>query len=262
MPPSPPPSPFRSWPLRSPRASGAGFGSKVAAVFLREARTEARNRFSVNAVAMFALSTLLLVGLSTDAATPHKAKSGLLWLVLLFSAMTGLSRAFVREVEGRTQDSLRLTCDPGALLVGKTLFNAALLGATQALITPLFVLMTDLPIRSASLFLTMLLLGNLGLTVVSTLLAALVAKAGGRGALFPVLALPLLIPLFLALVGGTYAALVPDMKVVAGAGYVATPEATRSAWEAGASYARLAAAYAGVLGPAALLLFEFIWEED
>ena len=236
---------------------------KVWAVFLREARSEIRSRYALNAIGMFAFTTLLVIGFSVGPNISNKAKAALLWLVLLFSAMMGLSRTFVREVEARTQDALRLTAEPTALLVGKALFNGALLAGVQAIIVPLYALMTQLPVRSAPLFLTLLVLGNAGLTAASTILAAIVAKAGARTALFPVLALPILLPLLMAMVGGTYAALVPDTVFRAGIGFVADAGQSRiGAWEAGASYVRLALAYAGMIGPAALLLFDLIWEEE
>jgi heme exporter protein B len=213
---------------------------------------------------MFALITLMVVGISSAGTNiPHRMHAGLLWLILLFSAMTGLARVFVRETEARTQDALRLTADPSALFFGKALFNGALLLALQGIIVPLYSLMTSLAIRDYVLFLTMQILGNLGLTVASTLLAALVAKAGGRSALFPVLALPILLPLIMAVIGGTYAALAPDPKVVQGVGWVPNPiEIQQTAWEAGGTYVRMAVAFIGMLGPASFLLFEFVWNED
>ena len=234
---------------------------KIAAVFLREMRTEMRSRYALNAIGMFAVITLLVVAMAVGSNIPHRTMAGLLWILLFFSAMTGLARVFVREVEARTEDALRLTADPTALLLGKALFNAALLGAVQAVVVPLFALMMRLPVRHAELLLLLLILGNLGLTLASTILAAIVAKAGGRSALFPVLALPILLPLLLALVGGTYAALVPDLA--AGTAPASDPlEARRAVWEAGWPYVRLALAYIGMLGPASVLLFDLIWDED
>jgi heme exporter protein B len=235
---------------------------KVFAVFRREMRTEMRSRYALNAIGMFAVTTLVVVGFSVNAEVSHRVQAALLWLVLLFSALTGLSRTFVREVEARTQDALRLTADPTALLLGKTLFNAALFGGVQAVIVPLFALMVSLPVRSLSLFLALQVLGNVGLSVASTLLAAIVAKAGGRGALFPVLALPILMPLLFALMAGTFAALTPDLVLREGRLVPNVMAMRESPWEAGAPYVRLALAYAGMLGPAAVLLFDVIWNED
>jgi heme exporter protein B len=50
---------------------------------------------------------------------------------------------------------------------------------------------------SVELLLLALAAGGFGLGVGSTLLAAIVAQAQGRGALFPILAFPILLPLLL-----------------------------------------------------------------
>lgn len=240
----------------------AAFWGKVSAVYLREMKTELRSRYALNSIGMFALTTLVVVGFSVSSTTGHRVQAALLWLILLFSAMTGLSRTFVREVEARTQDALRLTADPTPLLLGKALFNGTLFAGVQALIVPLFVLMTGLPIRNIVLFLTIQILGNVGLTFASTLLAAIVAKAGGRNALFPVLALPILMPLLFALMAGTSAALLPDPLLRDGRLIPNALALRESPWETGGPYVRLALAYAGMLGPAAVLLFDLIWNED
>jgi heme exporter protein B len=248
---------------RRPPPPRVGFFAKVRAVFWREALTELRSRFALNAIGMFALATLMVVGYSAGSNVSHKMLAALLWLILLFSAMTGLSRVFVREVEARTQDALRLTSDPTALMLGKMAFNGALLGLVQLIIVPLYAMMTGLPVRDMGLFLAMMALGNLGMAVSSAVLAAIVAKAGARNALFPVLALPILIPLLLSLVGGTYAALVPDMKYVKGVGFEPNPfEIRQTAWQSGGGYARLALAFSGMLGPVSLVLFDLIWNEE
>jgi heme exporter protein B len=231
-------------------------------VYLREVQSELRSRYALNATGMFALITLVVINFSVSSDVSHRVQAALLWLALLFSAMTGLSRTFVREVEARTQDALRLTADPTALLLGKTLFNGTLLAGVQLLIVPLYFVMVGLSLRSPSLFLTIQVLGNVGLTLASTLLAAIVAKAGGKNSLFPVLALPILMPLLFALMAGTYAALIPD-PLIRGTQILPNLIAQREpAWEVGAPYVRLAVAYAGMLGPAAVLLFEFIWNEE
>ncbi|MBW3623486.1 MAG: heme exporter protein CcmB [Armatimonadetes bacterium] len=265
--PRPPLSPDEGHPRQSATVSpvaphGTSFLQKVGAVFTRETRTEFRSRYALNSIGMFAVTTLVVIGFSVSGDVPRRTHAALLWLVLLFSAMTGLSRIFVREVEARTQDALRLTADPTALLLGKMAFNGMLLAGVQAVIVPLYLLMTGLPIRNPALFLAVQLLGNVGLTLSSTLLAAIVAKAGGRAALFPVLALPILMPLLFALVAGTYAALVPDPTLQAGRLVPNLLAMRESAWAAGMPYVRLALAYAGMLGPAAVLLFDLIWNED
>jgi heme exporter protein B len=52
-------------------------------------------------------------------------------------------------------------------------------------------------IRNFSLFLLNFFTGNLGLAVSATIIAAIIAKAGSKGTLYPVLSFPILLPLIL-----------------------------------------------------------------
>ena len=55
-------------------------------------------------------------------------------------------------------------------------------------------------IRNFLLFAVTFLFGNIGLAVSSTIIAAIIAKAGSKGTLYPVLSFPILLPLILLVV--------------------------------------------------------------
>ena len=117
----------------------------------------------------------------------------LLWVILLFAAAAGLPRGFVHEEETHTATALRLAATPSALFCGKALYSASLLLALEALLAPLYVAVMQLPIARPALLVAALACGGLGLAIASTLLAAIVAQAQGRAALFPILAFPVLL---------------------------------------------------------------------
>jgi heme exporter protein B len=52
-------------------------------------------------------------------------------------------------------------------------------------------------IKNFPLFLVSFILGNIGLAVAATIIAAIIAKAGAKGTLYPVLSFPILLPLIL-----------------------------------------------------------------
>jgi heme exporter protein B len=55
-------------------------------------------------------------------------------------------------------------------------------------------------IRNFALFLYTFILGNMGLAIASTIIAAIISKAGAKGTLYPVLSFPILLPLILTAV--------------------------------------------------------------
>jgi hypothetical protein len=64
--------------------------------------------------------------------------SALLWIILFFSAATGLPRAYVREEETGTALALRRVASAPIVLAGKTLFNFALFLAIAVVAVPAF----------------------------------------------------------------------------------------------------------------------------
>ena len=219
--------------------------SRAAAVYRKDILSEFRVRYAVNAIALFAVTTLVAVSFSIGAfgVTDRNLLSALLWIILFFSAMSGLSRTFVREEEGRTGSALRLAAEPVAVYLGKLTFNLTLLVALEIVVVPLFIVSMDVQVKNPAFLLLVLAFGSIGLSAAATIVAAIVAKANAKGALFAVLSFPILAPLLALAIQGTSAA----MK--------------GSPLYAGAPYVRALAAYAGVLITTSVMIFEFVWEE-
>lgn len=220
----------------------------TAAVFLKDVRSEWRTRVALSALFLFAFAVLVLVGYAvgpTRLAPEDRptVNSVLLWIVLFFSAMTGLSRAFVKEEEAGTAAALRLTASSHAVFIGKLLLNLALLLVLTAFVVPLFLVLMDFHLESPGLLFALLVLGNLGLASASTFVAAIVSKASAKGTLFAVLATPLLLPPLVAAVSGTRVA------------------ATEPGLAAGLDFVRLLIAYDGVVTIAAFLLIDAVFRE-
>jgi len=197
-----------------PQASGrstvvAEWLHQVGIIFWKESRQ------AIGATLLFSVVTLCVLSYLLALKSVHlDVDAALLWIVLFFSAMSGLSRVFVREEELGTADALRLTVLPSALLAGKLLFNWLLLAAIEIIVTPLLLTALGAPLASANyaLLLTVLFFGGIGLAAASTFIAALVAPAsagGVRSSLFLIMSFPILLPLLLPATSGTLAALSP-----------------------------------------------------
>jgi heme exporter protein B len=216
------------------------------AVFRKDVRAELRTRYALNALALFAVSTVVAISLGvgplTRSADLPLIHAALLWIAILFAAFTGLARAFVQEEEARTAAALRLAAPPTAVYVGKLLFNLLLLLLLDALTAMLFVILLRVQIGNLGLFVALLLAGSLGLVAATTLIAAIIARASVKGALFAVLSFPLLAPLLVVAIKGAALAL-------EGAG-----------WERGAAPLQVLLAYAVAMFVASLFLFGSVWE--
>jgi len=191
-------------------------------VFAKEWRSELRTRYALNTLALFAVNTLVVVSASLGplGAAPGRSSEVLpvlLWLILLFAAAAGLPRSFVHEEETQTATALRLAATPSALFCGKLAYALTLLAALEALVAPLFLAVMNLDVARPGQLVATLAAGGFGLAAGSTLVAAIIAQARGKGTLFAVLSFPVLLPLLLLaveLTRGAFSGLPPGVALV------------------------------------------------
>lgn len=174
-------------------------------IFVKEFVSEFRTRYALNALLMFVVTTLSIILFSIGHESPSSdVLSGTLWIVIFFSAMSGLSRTFVAEEERGTSLTLRLLVNASSVYIGKLVYNFALILALSVIIALSYVLfINEFAVKTYEIFWLTILLGSAGLASASTILAAIIAKANTKGTLFPVLAFPILLPLLLTCINAT-----------------------------------------------------------
>ena len=173
----------------------------IIAVFKKDWQSELRTRYAINALAMFILVTIsvILFSIGQEKVSEHLT-GGLFWVVIFFSAMSGLSRAFVSEEERGTTLTLQLIAAPSTIYFGKLTFNLVLVFIMNiAIVILYYILFESFVILNLNLFLLSLLFGSIGIAISSTIIAAIISKANTKGTLYPVLSFPILLPLILTL---------------------------------------------------------------
>nr|WP_044200010.1 heme exporter protein CcmB [Oscillochloris trichoides] len=218
------------------------------AIFIKDLRSELRTRYAINALVLFAASAAVAVSLGVGFIGVRRSEeylliqSTLLWIALLFAALNGLSRGFVYEEETRTIAALRLAAPAIAVYLGKFLFNLALLVLLDTVTCLLFIIMVRVEVGSPLAFILVLSAGGLCLATATTILAAIIARASFKSALFAVLAFPLLVPPLIIAIQSTALALGNNALGVAlpGVGTLLS--------------------YAVATFVASLMLFRFVWE--
>ncbi len=166
---------------------------------------ELRARDTVPALLLFVISTLVVFHFALPAQSSRDAGLGLLWVAILFTAILGLTRAFVAEREHGLLDGLVLApCDRSAIWLAKALATLAFLLVAEAVALPAFQLFFS-GLNAATV--AGVLLADIGVCAVGTLLAAMASASRARELLLPLLFLPLAIPL---IVGGVGAGVVDE----------------------------------------------------
>jgi heme exporter protein B len=177
----------------------------VFALTRKDLRVELRGRDTLPAMLLFVLAALVVFHFAIPEAAGDDAAYGLLWVAIVFTALLGLTRAWVPELEHGVLDGLVLApCDRSAIWLGKALATFAFLLAAQVVAIPAFVLFFE-PLDATAL--AGVLLADVGICAVGSLLSAMAAAGRARELLLPLLFLPLAIPL---VVGGVGSAVSDD----------------------------------------------------
>ncbi len=196
----------------------------IIAVLTKEIKSEFRTRYAISAVILFVLTTVVMIVFATAGEMlNNQISSGILWVIMFFGAMTGLSKSFVSEEERGTSLLLQLTTQSSAVFFGKLIFNMLLaLSLNIFAVVLLLTFFSNLNIGNFGLFVVIIILGSIAIASATTIISALIAKANSKNALFPVLSFPILLPIIIlgiqitsnAFSGATFAKSQDDLQLI------------------------------------------------
>lgn len=215
------------------------------AVAYKDLQIEFRNRYTLTTTILFTLVSTTIVNFSIPShLIQTQVYSGMLWIVIFFASMTGMARAFVSEEEKGTSLLLKLLSTPYSVYFGKYLFNlliSILVNLTSILMFLLF--FDKIPIKYFHWFVLTMLTSGIGIAGCSTIIGAIVSRANVKGALFPILSLPILIPLLMIGIEATQLSILgKDVNLILQDNVTII-------------------SYSGLLITLSSFLFEFVWKE-
>ena len=172
----------------------------VGALARKDLLLELRAKETLPSMLLFVISALTIFHFALPAGTSDVAARGLLWSALVFTALLGLTRAFVAEREQGMFDALILTpCDRSAIWLAKSIAVLAFLAAAEVVALPAFAaFFHGLNGRTVAA----VALADLGIVAVGTLFGAMAVAGRARELLPPLLFLPAAIPIVVGGVGG------------------------------------------------------------
>jgi len=218
------------------------WAGKTAALLKKDLVSEFRTRASINALLLFALVTLITVGIAfSNIRLDAYLHSALLWIIIYFSAQTGLAGCFVKEEDSKTALALRFYAQSSVVLFGKMFYSMILLMVLVVILFPLYYILMNLQVDNLAVLILVLFLGVLGLSVSGTVTAVMVSRSGKRGALFGVLSFPIMLPVLL-------------MAINAGAICIGGGD-MHSLWDS----IKILIGYPVILTAISYLLFDYVW---
>jgi heme exporter protein B len=176
------------------------YAADVGALARKDLLLELRAKETLPSMLLFVIAALTIFHFALPRGSGHQAALGLLWSALIFTALLGLTRAFVAEREQGMFDALVLTpCDRSAIWLAKSIAVLAFLAAAEVVALPAFqIFFSGLSGRTVAA----VALADIGICTVGTLFGAMAVAGRARELLLPLLFLPAAIPIVVGGVGG------------------------------------------------------------
>ena len=169
--------------------------------------SEVRNRENISSMFFFALIVIFIFSFSfsLDPRIIQEVMPGIIWVAFGFTAIIGLGKSFLAEVNNDCMEYFQILPVPkGAIYLGKFFGNVLFMLAVETILFPLFVLFFNLDIlEKFPQFLLIFIVATVGLSALGTLFSALTVQVRAREVMFPILLLPMAVPIFIGAVEAT-----------------------------------------------------------
>jgi len=182
---------------------------RIRIIAVREALAERGQPDGLISAVTFVATMILVESLAVGplAANQPAIAAALFWIAMAFAAILATSRSFERELEDDALSAiLALPGGRDAIYGGKVLALTALLALVAIVGGALSLVLLSLGVALPGHLLTVAIAGVLSLSPVMVLFVAIALRLRSRGALVPILVLPVLVPQLVAATNGTAAA--------------------------------------------------------
>ena len=190
------------------------FVSKTLLLVRKDLLVEARGKETLPAMLAFSFAVTLLLAftLPPDASPLTEVQvgpgevalsqvlAGFLWVTVLFAGLIGFARGFeVDRADGAIDPLVMAPLDRSGLFVAKAVANLVTIVLVEAFLVPTFGLLFRVNLGvNWFVLIGVIALIDIGFVMIGTLFAALAAQTRSRELMLPILALPVLVPIFIA----------------------------------------------------------------
>jgi heme exporter protein CcmB len=179
--------------------SEPGFLGSALRIVAKDLLVEWRSRAIVYTMGFFAVLVVVVFSFAfaREGQPMHDVAGGILWVVVAFAGTLGLGRFFERERD--TRRALMLApVSRAAIYLGKVIGMLLFIGATEAAVLPLLLVLYGLEIGHPGLLVATLALGSLGFAAVGSLFGAGLMQSRSRDVLLGLLLFPIVTPVIIA----------------------------------------------------------------
>jgi heme exporter protein B len=196
------------------KVARVGFWSKTGALAQKDLRVEWRARETLPPMLVFVLAVSFLLAftlpanvrigralqLPVGAVAFVDVLAGFFWITVLFAGLIGFARTFEIERQEEALDSMLLVpLDRTGFFLAKAIVNLTFIVAIQIVLIPVFAILFGIGFGVGTWALPLVVvLADIGFVAAGTLFASVAAQTTTRELMLPILALPVLVPVFIA----------------------------------------------------------------
>ena len=179
---------------------------------VKDLTIEFRRRYEFLSILMFSLSSILVCSFAWRGILEldPTVVSAALWIVVFFSNILIMTTSFAREVDTGTIDGLKsLPCPPYVILLGKVIYTTVIMLIVTSVVFLSSLVFLNLNVAALPSLVLIFFIGMLDLSLLGSMISALVMYSEGRTLLLAYLFFPVSVPV---LIPGTLA----TEKVISG----------------------------------------------
>jgi heme exporter protein B len=166
---------------------------QVLALLKKDILLEFRQKHTFYGILLYVAATIFVIYLSLTESPNSEIWNSLFWVIQLFVCVNAVAKSFLQESKGRMLYFFTIA-SPVEFILGKLIFNAALMIVMSIISLGLFLLFLGNPLENSLKFIGIVILGGTGISLVFTLMSAIAAKAQQNAALIAILGFPVILP--------------------------------------------------------------------
>mgnify|MGYP002632817378 CR=1 FL=1 len=172
---------------------------QVKTLFLKEFTLEWRNRYALNGMLLYVISTVFVCYLSFRNIVSVPVWNALFWIIMLFASINAVGRSFIQERKGRLLYYYSMVT-PQAFLLAKMAYNTLLMLVITFLAYAIYGGMVGDLVQDHLMFSVALVLGSTGFALILSLMSAIAAKTDNNMSLMAILSFPVQLPFLITLI--------------------------------------------------------------
>jgi len=172
---------------------------QVKTLFLKEFTLEWRNRYALNGMLLYVISTVFVCYLSFRNVVSVPVWNALFWIIMLFASLNAVGRSFIQERKGRLLYYYSIA-SPQAFLLAKMAYNALLMLVITFLAYAIYAWWIGDLVQDHLTFTLALVLGSTGFALILTLMSAIASKTENNMSLMAILSFPVQLPFLITLI--------------------------------------------------------------